>query len=227
MQTIVHTATNNVSESITFYSRLNFRKISKDPFLFTDGKVLIEINPDRFARPGIKLIKKSWQSIVSELEKLTAVTKIESGYLLSDASGVWIYLIESNNEIDVKQESESFSVLGNYAGISLESTDINRSIQLWEILGFTQTAGSPENGYIVLDYNGFSISVMKALACPHLFFNPSMTYFNGKNNPEIIKKIRSLNIPVTEEITQFNKEGIVDNIIIRDPGGFGFFIFND
>ena len=29
------------------------------------------------------------------------------------------------------------------------------------------------------------------------------------------------------KITQFNKEGIVDNVIIRDPGGYGFFIFND
>ncbi len=68
---------------------------------------------------------------------------------------------------------------------------------------------------------------MKPNACPHLFFNPSLTYFNGKNNIDIIAKIRALNISITEEITHFNKEGKVDNIIIRDPGGFGFFLFND
>jgi hypothetical protein len=54
-----------------------------------------------------------------------------------------------------------------------------------------------------------------------------MTYFNGGNNMAVIGKIRSARIPIAEEITHFNKEGIVDNIIIRDPGGYGFFVFND
>jgi hypothetical protein len=43
----------------------------------------------------------------------------------------------------------------------------------------------------------------------------------------VIQKIRDLNIPITEEITAFNTECIVDNVIIRDPEGFGFFVFND
>jgi len=72
-----------------------------------------------------------------------------------------------------------------------------------------------------------AVSFMQPNSCPHLFFNPSMTYFNGKNNLPIIAKIREAGIPITEEITHFNQEGIVDNIIIRDPGGYGFFIFSD
>ncbi|MCB9059610.1 MAG: hypothetical protein H6627_13640 [Calditrichae bacterium] len=227
MKTVVHTATGNLNESINFYSKLSFQKISEKPLLFTDGKVTLEINPDHFARPGLKLIKKSWQVEVKDLENLTAVTKTDSGYLLSDPNGVWVYLEESDAESKNSSENKPSSVLGNYAGISLESTDFSRSIEFWEKLGFSQNGGAPEYGYITLDNNGFGLSIMKAMACPHLFFNPSMTFFNGKNNLEIIKKIRELKIPITEEITQFNKEGIVDNIIIRDPGGFGFFIFND
>jgi len=72
-----------------------------------------------------------------------------------------------------------------------------------------------------------AVSFMQPNSCPHLFFNPSMTYFNGKNNLPIIAKIREAGILITEEITHFNQEGIVDNIIIRDPGGYGFFIFSD
>jgi len=68
---------------------------------------------------------------------------------------------------------------------------------------------------------------MQPYSCPHLFFNPSMTFFNGKENLQIIERIRNLDIPITEEIREFNKEGIADNIIIRDPGGYGFFIFSD
>ena len=68
---------------------------------------------------------------------------------------------------------------------------------------------------------------MAANSCPHLFFNPSLTYFNSGRNPEVIAGIRAAGIPISEEITIFNKEGRVDNIIIRDPGGYGFFLFND
>ena len=69
---------------------------------------------------------------------------------------------------------------------------------------------------------------MNPLMCPHLFFNPSLTYFNGKeNNPKVIKRLRELKITITEEITHFNDKGIADNVIICDPGGYGFFIFND
>jgi hypothetical protein len=88
--------------------------------------------------------------------------------------------------------------------------------------------GNYEKPYMSLDLDGFSINLMKPNICPHLFFNPSFTFFNGKEgNPKVIAKVRELGIPIAEEITHFNKEGIVDNIIIRDPGGFGFFLFND
>ena len=64
-------------------------------------------------------------------------------------------------------------------------------------------------------------------ACPHLFFNPSLTYFNSGKNLEVVEKLRKADVPILEEITAFNPEGKVDNVILRDPGGFGFFVFND
>ena len=46
------------------------------------------------------------------------------------------------------------------------------------------------------------------MMCPHLFFNPSLTYFNGKEgNPKVITAVRDAGIPITEEITHFNREG--------------------
>jgi hypothetical protein len=36
-----------------------------------------------------------------------------------------------------------------------------------------------------------------------------------------------LDIKVEEEITAFNPDGIIDNVILRDEGGYGFFVFND
>ena len=105
---------------------------------------------------------------------------------------------------------------------------MEKSQAVWEAIGFSLTMGTPGDAYIVLENSdGFPVSLMQPLNCPHLFFNPSMTFFNGANNPKIIDKIREAGLPITEEITHFNKQGIVDNIIIRDPGGYGFFLFND
>ena len=44
---------------------------------------------------------------------------------------------------------------------------------------------------------------------------------------KIIEGIRKAGIDIEEDITAFNEKGIVDNIIIREPGGIGFFIFSD
>lgn len=229
MQSLVHTPTNDIKNSLGFYQKLEFKVLTdKTRTLLTDGKAVIEINPDRFARAGVKLYKKSWSKEIAQLKKLTTVHKTKEGFLLSDASNVWIYLLEGESGVKYKTAKTPFSVLGNYAGLSLETLDMERSVAIWKALGF-ETNGSPEQGWVACkNEDELMVNIMNPLMCPHLFFNPSLTYFNGKeNNPKVIKKIRALKIPITEEITHFNEKDIVDNVIIRDPGGYGFFIFND
>lgn len=229
MKTIIQTSTNQLQESLDFYSKLNFTKIENHFNLMTDGKVIIEINDSRFARAGMKMYRNSWSEIVSELETVTTVLKQENGYLLSDFSGVWIYLMEAEDfDLEIDLSAVKSSTLGNFVGVSLETIDIRESLKVWEILGFSKKMGEIEQGWATYaNEDGMSVSFMKANSCPHLFFNPSLTYFNGANNLKIIEQIRDLNIPITEEITVFNKKGIVDNIIIRDSGGLGFFLFSD
>ncbi|MFK7774783.1 MAG: VOC family protein [Saprospiraceae bacterium] len=229
MNTILQTPTNDLRQSLDFYKKLNFKILSaENPTLVTDGKTIIEINPDRFARAGVKFYKNNWATTVEQLQKTVNVLSIENGYLLSDQSGVWIYLMESNSTVNFDLSAVDNSTLGNYAGLSLETTDIQKSIETWEILGFSKTMGSIEQGWVAYEnQDKMGVSFMQPNSCPHLFFNPSLTYFNGKDNLSIIARIREAGISITEEITHFNEKGIVDNIIIRDPGGFGFFIFSD
>lgn len=227
MQALIQTPTPYLDASIDFYSKLGFKHISENPIIFSDGKANIEINPNRYARAGLRFFKDSWSVEISKLKAIAEIHPTKDGHLLADPSGVWIYLVDGKPGFDLKEEELSFSTLGNYMGISLESTDAKKSFEIYQILGFQLAFGSIDSGFFALSANGFSISIMKPNSCPHLFFNPSLTYFNGKNNLEVIAKIRSLEIQITEEITYFNKESIVDNIIIRDPGGLGFFIFND
>lgn len=229
MQTLIHTPTPKLEESVAFYTKLNFTVLSPSmPTLVSDGSVVIEINPTCSARAGLKLYKASWAEEVQSIQHITHVHSIEGGYLLTDTNGVWIYLVEATLPFHAELPAAASSLLGNYVGISIESTDVEKSCRIWQGLGFAVTAGAAEQGWVsCANAEGVTVNIMAPLNCPHLFFNPSLTYFNGTNNPAIIEGIRKAGIPIAEEITHFNKEGIADNIIIRDPGGYGFFVFND
>jgi len=227
MKTHIITPTPNITDSIAFYEDLQFSITPyRNKYLATDGSVVIEIDPSRYSRAGIKIMTNSADDLIVELQKVTRILQLENAYCLSDPSGTMIYISEEKT-IEIKSQDKA-SILGNFAGLSLETVDPDKTMEIWKIIGFTKQTGNIDQGWVTLtNEDDLSVSIMKPNTCPHLFFNPSLTYFNGTNNPEIIQKVRLSGIPITEEITYFNNEGIVDNIIIRDPGGYGFFIFND
>ena len=76
-------------------------------------------------------------------------------------------------------------------------------------------------------FAGLSIEAFDPEATLKTVQDERWTYFNSGRNPEIIAELRSAGVPLTEEITVFNERGDVDNVIVRDPGGTGFFVFND
>lgn len=228
-QTVVHTPTKNLDESIDFYGRLEFEMVSeKDPTVFTDGKALVEINPDRHARAGIKVYAEDWSEEVSAMKNAGEVLVIKDGFLFCDPNGVRVYLINGAPGYEYETKPESFGLTGNYAGLSIEAHDIEKTAKFWDAIGFENSGGDLAQGWATYS-NGstMDISLMKPLMCPHLFINPGMTYFNGGKNLTNIGKMREAGIEFAEEITHFNTDGVVDNVIIRDPGGYGFFIFND
>ena len=226
---MIITPTPNISSSIEFYKKLQFHvQSSATRHYAQDGNLKIQIDESRYARPGIKLYRETWEDSVETLKSITPVITTEEGFLLSDPSGVWIYLVEGTLDMNSIADPKAKSLLGNFAGLSLETIDIQHSMNLWSNLGFKHTMGSAEGGWISLENEDkMGLSIMRPNACPHMFYNPSLTYFNSGKNLEVIAAIRQAGIAIMEEITHFNKEGIVDNVIIRDPGGYGYFIFND
>lgn len=225
----IQTPTPALEHSLRFYTSLGFRVVSQsDPCVVTDGKALIQINAERTARAGIRVYSEDLGDALEALKSNFTVREIPTGHLLADPSGTWIYLDKDPLGVDFTPEEASFSTLGNFMGMSLEVVNIEKSIILWETLGLKKAMGDVSQGWVAYAHeSGFGVSLMVPNACPHMFFNPSLTFFNSGNNVEVIGRIRHAGIPITEEITQFNKDGIVDNVIVRDPGGLGFFVFND
>lgn len=223
MKTIIQTPTPDIEKSIDFYKKLGFTFLSdKDPVMVSDGKMLIKITQNHFARLGIKLFQKSWKKEIEKLEDLTSIFELENGYVVSDVSGTLFHLIESDQEINLPEQKDTY--LGNYMGLGIETIDLERSAEIIKVLGFKLVM--PEYN-VYGRHDGTNLALYKPNQCPHLFINPSLTFFNGKKNLEIIQKLKELKINIIEEITVFNDEGNVDNVIVQDPGGLSAFIFSD
>lgn len=238
MRVTVHTPTPDLAASLDFYDKLGFRAgvnenaDAEQSVILTCGAIEVEINPDRFARAGLRLTKSSWDTEVAQLQEMTTVVPLEDGHLVVDPSGVWVYLTEGDEGAASDPEAaDKQCLLGNFAGVSLETASLQASVDFWGVLGFATELGDEgvgDQGWVAGQSDSeFMICWMKPNSCPHLFYNPSLTFFNSGKNPEIIKEIRTAGIEITEEITVFSDTGDVDNVIVRDPGGYGFFVFND
>ena len=229
MKSIILTPTPSLDKSIAFYKKLRYHIFtSSDRTLVSDGKIIIEINESRISRPGIVLYKDSWSNEIPELNKLGKVVEKENQYITLDPNGVHVYLRPISDYHEYEIPGETNAIPGNFAGISIECMDFGKSLEFWSIFDYKVTMGGQESGWVSMSNDtDIGIGLMQYGSCPHLFFNPSYTYFNGSNNLNIIEEIRNTGIPLTEEITVFNDQGVVDNIIIRDPGGYGYFIFSD
>ncbi len=229
IRTTVLVASPDLQASLAFYKTLDFYHLQKDGrHFFLDGGVVLEVSEDKMVRSGLRLYQKSWDLEVEELKKITNVVENGSTYVFNDFCGVRIELVKEDLAIDFSSKLDHRSFLGKSAGLSLEGISISHMYQIWEILGFKKTMGDINGGWMTaVDEGNFAVSLMSLGSCPHMFYNPSLSYFNGADNMKVIGKVRKARIEITEEITVFNKVGIVDNIIIRDPGGLGFFIFND
>ncbi|NNF36494.1 MAG: hypothetical protein HKN68_20500 [Saprospiraceae bacterium] len=229
MKAIINTPTPDLKQSKEFYESLQYYLFeSDDQHYVIGGGLIIRINPDRYSRPGLIFYNDDWGKTIDSLAEQYHIINKDDSQFVSAPSGTIIELCHMDSYPEFPSFEEVKELPGKFSGISIEAFDFKKSFSFWSLLGYNINAGNVEGGWVSLgNQSQLGISLMKFHMCPHLFFNPSFTYFNSGNNIEVIKRIKEAQIPITEEITFFNKEGIVDNIIIRDPGGFGFFIFND
>lgn len=224
--TYIQTPTPKVEKSREFYQKLGYAVVGEEPLVLSDGKVFVEINPERTSRIELKLYAKSWDAAVQKCGKSFHIAETDDTYSLCDPNGVRVRLIKGEFPFTVAENSNG--ITGAFAGVSIEAFDVDRTLEFWDSLGFEKTMGDiATQGWGAMALGETGISIMKTGMCPHLFTNPGLTFFNSGKNLENIAKLENADIPITEEITVFNDKGIVDNVIIHDPGGLGFFVFND
>lgn len=221
MKIIYQTPTPDLAASKSFFSKAGWKDVSTDTqTLYQDGDQFVRINTAVHVRPGLVIQ-------ASENENRPAIfQKIGDEWIAACPSNIWVYW---ENESQVYPEQSVQSHLGNLAGLTIETLKMTESLTFYTQLGFQVTGGDAAHGFVSMKHDcGFGLTLLKAGMCPHLFLNPSISYFNGKEgNPVVIEKIRQENLTILQEVDHFNENNIVDNLILREPGGMGFFIFND
>ena len=227
MQLFLQTCTPNIHQSKNYFKALDFELEDKGDYtLVYDRQMHIMISHERSGRKGLSLIKENWESEITQLAQFVEVKQNNGVYYFVSPSGTR-FALKSGPSVMIP-EAQSTCLLGNYAGVSLETMDIKMSMKILQVLGFEQSGGGLDKGWVsCTDQAQNTISLMMPFTCPHLFINPSGTFFNSGGNTEIIAKIRQRGIAIYEEITAFSTKCDVDNITMREPGGVGFFVFND
>lgn len=227
MQIYLQTPVPELQRTISFYEKIGFKVVQfENAWYAIDQGLKILINEKRTARPGI-VIYEADISKYSERWKQSGKFYENEDYMLTIApSGVWVYFMKK--EAPNLPLHEEKSVLGSLAGISLETINMKHSVDFWNDHGFEIAMGGLEQAWIALKHrSGLGMSFMKPDSCPHTFYNPSLSYFNSGNNLAVIAELRKREVAIFEEISIFNDQGVADNVILKDPGGIGFFIFND
>ncbi len=212
--------------SATSLSRLGFEPVAPGASLMTDGAAVIDMDTSPRARAGVRVWRGALAGEVEATLELHGAAAFEGGQLVTAPSGVPVWVMDGVGP--AHELGRLGSLLGTFAGISIETPNLSRSVAFWSgLLDAQVAAGGIDQGWLTLRRDGMEdLSFMGPLACPHSFANPSLTYFNGDRNADVIRAVRAREIPVFEEVGG-TESTPAENIILREPGGLGFFVFND
>lgn len=231
-QIFVFTPTPSLTKSRSFYERLDYKKsgVNEKFEIFSDSQHDIVLGLEKDARPGFSIFADNPSDIAAIFPSSHCHEK-DGTWTTADPNGVRVFVIPLSSLPTIDRTGiTGKNKCGHYYGTGIETVCFGETISFWKLLGYkTGGAISNNSSYITLSRERApDITLFKPGVCPHSFYNPSLTYFNGKEgNPIVIQNLREREVEIVEEITVFNDEGIVDNVIISDPGGLHAFIFND
>ena len=230
---LLQTAAPNLDASCRFYETTGFVKTAQsgNHHVYSDVAFDILVNGEVGARPGFRVYTDDLPALKTKLTSFGPLFPHATGFVTSDPNGVRVFLLPVSEYPSIdKSMTSTNNMCGNNYGAGIETTKFDESIAFWQALGYQPSTEITKNSqYATLTFDGsLAITFFQPGICPHAFYNPSLTYFNGKEgNPVVIAKLRHAGIKPVEEITEFNDQGEVDNIIISDPGGLHSFIYND
>lgn len=232
MKAHIHVPVQNLKDSLAFFAKLQYSIILESELdaYITDGCIVLHLAPKKMAA-GYTFYVEKLETQLAQLKEAGVACRLnlnqDSSYqeiLVEEPNGVLVRFLQSADEPHL-EKVEASSICGAHYGIGIMAEDFVSSIDFWESLGFKLTNGTRESkSYVEMTNDTIPLGIYRPGSCPHLFENPSLTYFE-KDMADRIAKAKAAGVEFVEEITQFNEQGIVDHAIWKSPGGLHAFMF--
>lgn len=212
-------------ESKTFFTMLGCTTISSDDSsaLMTDGNLYFDIRRSDRSATALSYIA---DGIANRVEmavnlELQIVEQSQHHAIIREPNGLNILLVDPNM-MPLKEFSRTpTSICGTFCEASLETDNLEDSIQWWHNVGF-KTAAQKETR-CTLDDGKIKVGLYKRETCPHAFKNPSLAYFE----PDMERRISELKKRGIRFVQEEKEIGMEGHAIAESPDGQYFFLFKE
>lgn len=138
----------SLNASLPFYLNIGFKKLWDNPepkpwALLTDGRVNIHLFESQFPSPAIHYFSSAMENKISELERMgfpLEAQKSKDGnrqqHTFLDPNEVHIMLMHYDDAEMPKPSGSSHSLLGSFGELSINTEEIQPSLEFWQKLDF-------------------------------------------------------------------------------------------
>ncbi len=228
--------TENLDQSVKFYERLGYQKLddvssAAADTLLTDGLIRVRLRQGSTWSACLIYYAESVKEKAEQLEKLGVKIdeKSDPGVEMpklsfTDPNGLEVNLVQLEQSRLVLLPGEPVSKAGKFGELSIETEDLERSLDFWMKLGFepTQYMPNPPDTWGSIADGLLMLGVYKKGHLPHKISTPTITYFE-EDMPERIRKLKAEGMAFVQEMP--GAGGETGHAIAQAPEGQLIFLF--
>jgi predicted enzyme related to lactoylglutathione lyase len=228
--------TQDLDRSAEFYERLGYQKLNDassaaSDKLLTDGLIRLRLRQGSTWKASLVYYAESVKEAAEQLEKLGVkiVEKSDTGDQMpavsfTDPNGLEVTLVQLEQSRLVLPSGEPVSSAGKFGELSIETEDLERSLDFWTKLGFepTQYMPNPPDTWGSIADGLLMLGLYKKGHLPHMISTPTITYFE-EDMPERIRKLKAEGMAFVQEMP--GAGGETGHAIAQAPEGQLIFLF--
>lgn len=206
-----------------FCSALRFQSIHSDSLssLFTDGNLFFDVRRAERDETTLSYIVHQEMPELIEMAENLGITILESSVnhcVIKEPNGLIISLFAQHIMPLKEAPKKPVSLCGTFAGIYLETDNLEQSTSWWQNAAFKKIIEEPTHR--IFDDGKIIVTLYQREANPYKFKNPSFAYLES-DMKERIAQIRQNGIEPIEEEKKIGRKG---HAILKAPNGQYIFL---
>jgi len=215
--------TTNASAAEKFLDILGFRVIESDETstLLTDGNLYFDLRRSKQNTTMVSYCVNDIGNAVEMAQNLEIeIAEMSPHHVIMREPNGLLILLAGPGVISLREfDRNPMSIAGTLYEVSVETSDMERSIAWWQNVGFKVL--TRQQTWCTLDDGNLKIGLYEKGSCPHLFRNPSITYFE----PDMAERIATLKGRGLTFAQEEGEIGMKGHAIAESPDGQYFFLF--